>query len=176
MFADKANMRPRAATLGLLVLLAAALPVSAQRSASSALAVQVNPEATVSPQVLSLQFTVSSDGSSDVVSQTAIAAASVRAGTGQAIHFTATLTSLTGPAGSATPAALTWSGSATQATGGARQASCTSGSFSGSAPQDLAQGWGQSGSLQCQVTFHLAQPRSLAPGTYSAMVTLQSGS
>ena len=171
MFADKANMRTLACILALVFSASAQ-----QRSGASALALQVNPEATASPRMVTMQFTVSADGQSDVVSLTQVVSATVRAAAGQPVRFTATLTSWIGPVGPATPAALTWSGSATQSSGGARQASCAGGSFAATGPQPLSQGWAQSGSMQCQVTFQLAQPRSLIPGTYAATVSIDSGS
>ena len=168
-------MRRRAKASRVLVLLAAAWPLAAQRNGSSALVLQVNPEAVIAPQQIRLQFFVSADGSADVVSQQANVAAAVRAAAGQTIRFTATLSSWVGPAGPATPAALNWSGSVAQASGGARQASCTSGSFTGTSAQTLAQGWTVGGSLGCNVTFQLTQPRGLAPGAYTALVSLFAG-
>ncbi len=154
------------------LLLACVATGGAQRSGTTTLVLQVNPEALLDPQQLTLNFRVSADGASDVTSQTTSVAAWVRALPGQRIRVTARLASLNGPEGPVPVEAVRWSGSATRATSGARAAACSSGTFQAGATHDLVLGWQRSGILTCAVRFELAAPRTLPPGLYSGAVAL----
>jgi hypothetical protein len=150
-------------------------PGGAQRSGTTTLAVQVNPEARLDPQEVALNFRVSADGASDVTTQTTIVAAWVRTLPGQQIRVTASLNAFNGPDGPVPPTQLNWVGSTTQATAGAQAATCSSGTFQTGTRQDLVLGWQRSGTLTCAVTFALAAPRSLSPGLYSGTMNLALG-
>lgn len=162
--------------LGLAVggvwLLSLAAALFAQRSGTTALVVNIAPEAHLNPAQVALQFRISADGSSDIGSQSQEIAAWVRALPGRPIRLTASIAGFTGPSGTVPISALGWSGEPTRATAGGQAAACTSGSFGGGAPQDLVSGWTRSGTLACRVAFSLADPRSLTPGLYSGVVNL----
>src|SRR5271157_248602 len=147
-------------------------PGGAQHSATTTLAVQVNPEARLDPQQVALNFRISADGASDVTYQTAIVTAWVRALPGQQIRVTARLNAFNGPDGPVPPTQLNWVGSTTRATAGAQAAACSSGTFQTGDAQDLVLGWQRSGVLTCAVDFALAAPRTLSPGLYSGAVNL----
>jgi hypothetical protein len=147
-------------------------PAGAQRSGTTALVLQVNPEARLDPQQVAVNFRVSADGSSEVTSQTTSVAAWVRALPGQQIRVTARLLSLNGPDGPAPVTAVRWAGSRTRATAGGQAATCSSGTFEAGASHDLVLGWQRSGILTCAVNFELAAPRNLPPGLYSGIVDL----
>lgn len=161
-------------TAGVAALLMAYVvsPGGAQRSATTTLAVQVNPEARLDPQQVALNFRVSADGASNVTTQTTIVAAWVRALPGQQIRVTASLNAFSGPAGPVPAALLTWVGSTARATAGAQAGTCSSGTFQTGPTQDLVLGWQRSGILTCAVTFALVEPRSLPPGLYSGTMNL----
>jgi hypothetical protein len=130
----------------------------AVQNPTTTLVVQVAPEAHVNPPQTTLSFVVSPDGAGDITTKTVALSAWVRALRGQPIRLTAT------QIGSIP---VTWKGTAIQSTAGGRQAACTSGSFAGSSTQDLSSNWQTSGTLQCQVSFSLSDPRRLLPGTYT---------
>jgi len=164
-------MRPNLILAGITALCLAGGALAQQRS-TTALVVQVTPEARLNLAQIALNFRVSADGMSDVTSQTQMVAAWVRALPGQAIRVTASAGALGGPSGSVPLSALSWSGSVAGATAGGQQAACTSGSFGTGASQDLVAAWARSGTLACAVTFSLADPRSLPPGLYTGLVSL----
>lgn len=145
---------------------------SAQRNAGTTLVVRVSPEAHLSPSQVALSFRVSTDGTSDVTTQTAAVAAWVRALPGQRIRLTANLANLTGPDGAVAASQLNWNGSAVQAASGGQQASCTSEIFTDTAAQDPAANWQRSGTLTCAVAFSLVNPRGLTPGIYNGTVQI----
>jgi len=153
------------------LLLLACLVSNAQRTGSTSLLLQINPEARIDPQQVALNFRVSADGASDVTTQAANVTAWVRALRGQQIRVTAQLASPNGPNGPVS-AAVRWSGSTTRATAGARAATCSSGTLQSSAAGDLVLGWQESGILTCAINFDLVSPRSLPPGLYSGTVQL----
>lgn len=151
------------------ILLAASL-AHAQRSASSVLTVQVSPETQVQPAQTNLRLAASKAGNT---TQAAAVTAKVRAEPGATIHLQATVSNLSGPNGPVAPGLLTWTASATQSLGGGTRASCLSGSFAsggvpGNSVQELAQGWTQSGTLQCTLIFRISD--SAAAGEYSGIV------
>jgi hypothetical protein len=146
--------------------------VGAQRSATATLAVHVSPEARLNPAQVALWFVVTADGLGDVTSQTQAIAAWVRALPGQRIRVMARMANLVGPSGAVPTGAVQWSGARQQATAGGQSATCSTGSFAAGATQDLVAAWEFSGKLTCAVTFSLADPRSLAPGTYAGAVDL----
>ncbi len=155
------------------VLLACVIgPAGAQRSGTTGLVLQVNPEARLDPQQVAVNFRVSADGSSDVTSQTTSVAAWVRASPGRQIRVTARLVSLNGPEGPAPVTAVRWAGSRARATAGGQSATCSSGTFEPGATHDLVLGWQRSGVLTCAVNFELAAPRNLPSGLYSGIVDL----
>jgi hypothetical protein len=149
-----------------------AASVRGQSNSGTTLVVRVGPEARVTPSQVSLNFLVTADGAGDVTSRTATVEAWIRVSPGQQIKLGARAAALSGPSGPVPSSTLAWSGSGGQATGGGRQAACTSGRFAGAASQDLAVNWLLSGTLTCQVLFSLADPRSLAPGSYTGTVEL----
>jgi hypothetical protein len=161
-------------TTALAVLMLACLvsPGGAQHSGTTALVVQVNPEARLDPQQVALNFRVSADGASDATTQTTSVAASVRALPGQRIRVTARLVSLDGPDGPVPVTQVGWAGSTTRATAGGQAATCSSGTFQPGVTHDLVLGWQRSGILACAVNFVLAAPRNLSPGLYSGTVNL----
>jgi len=161
---------PRKAGL-LTLLLAACFALGSEHRGTTTLSLRVDPEARLDPQHIPLTFRVSSDGASDVTTQTASMAAKVRALPGQQIHVTARLTSLNGPAGAVAAGALRWSGAVAEATAGGQPAACSSGTFQAGAAGDLVTGWQQSGSVACSLSFQLAT-RNLEPGAYSGEVDL----
>jgi hypothetical protein len=166
-------MHQRVAVIAVLALLVLAIGGLAQHSATTTLALVVRPEAWVQPQQVPLTFQVSADGATDIVSQGASVAAWVRALPGETIRVTMQLANLQGPEGRLSGASLRWSGTAALATGGGRAAACTSGAFAaGAAAQDLVEGWQKSGTVECAVTWQLADPRSLPPGRYSGLVQI----
>jgi len=165
---------PPKAGLATVLLLAAIATGGPQRSGNTTLALQVGPEARIDPQQVALNFRISSDGASDVTTQTTSIAASVRAMAGQQIRITARLASLDGPSGPAPATAVSWSGSLTRATGGGQAASCSSGAFQSNAAADFVLGWQRSGIVTCAVKFELAK-QNLAPGLYAGSVTLGVG-
>jgi hypothetical protein len=135
---------------------------AAAQNPNTALMVQVSPEAHVNPPQATLSFVISAGGAGDITTQTVNLSAWVRAARGRSIRLTAT------QAGSLP---LTWTGASTQATAGGLQAACSRGSFAGGSTQDLVANWQNSGTLQCLVRFSLADPGSLAPGTYTTTLT-----
>jgi hypothetical protein len=153
----------RAAKLACLVVCGALLP--AQRTARTTLAVQVNEEARLTPDRVTLRFTVAANGRSGYTAQTVPVSAWVRALPGRRIRLTAALAGGSLPAG-----ALRWNGAATRATGGAQAATCTSGVFTAGEPAALADNWNRSGILTCAVTFSV--DAALAPGEYTADLSL----
>jgi hypothetical protein len=155
-----------------VLLLVCIITSNAQRSGTTTLVLQVNPEARLDPQQITLNFRVSGDGASDVTSQTTNVTAWVRALPGQQIRVTARLASLAGPDGPVPITALRWSGSTTRAIAGGRAATCSSGTFQTGAVHDLVLGWQQSGIMSCAVNFGLLAPRNLPPGLYSGTVQL----
>jgi len=164
-------MRPNLILAGIAALcLAGGVP--AQQRSTTALVVQVVPEARLNLSRIALSFRVSADGMSDVTSTTQTVAAWVRALPGQPIRVTASAGALGGQSGSLPLSALRWSGSVAGATGGGQQAACTDGSFETGATQDLVAAWARSGTLTCTVTFSLADPRTLPPGLYTGWVSL----
>lgn len=165
-------MPAKTAVVATLLMAYFVSPVAAQRSGTTTLAVQVNPEARLDPQQVALNFRVSADGASDVTNQTAMVAAWVRALPGQQIRVTARLNAFHGPDGPVPPTQLIWVGSTTRATAGAQAATCSSGTFQTGAAQDLVLGWQRSGVLTCALDFALAAPRTLSPGLYSGTVNL----
>ena len=144
----------------------------AQKTATTTLQVQVQPEAHLAPQQITLRFQVSPDGTSDVSSQTESIAAWVRALPGQRIRLQASVLSLTGPTGPISASALGWSGSLLRASSGAQGAACTAATFDAAQPLDLISNWTRSASLTCAVTFSLISPRTLAPGSYTGTIDL----
>ena len=150
----------------------AALCGYAQRTATTVLQVQVQPEAHLAPQQISLRFRVSPDGSSDVTSQTESIAAWVRALPGQRIRLLTRVVSLTGPTGPISPTALGWSGGPIRPGSGAQNAGCTAGTFDPAQAADLIANWTRSASLACSVTFSLISPGTLPPGSYSGTIEL----
>jgi DNA-binding response OmpR family regulator len=147
--------------------------LKAQSSVSSTtLAVHVEPEARLSQSQVPIQFFVSSDGTADVVSQSAIVAAWIRAMPGQQIHLTARSGEVIGPSGATGAAEIRWNGSLTSATVGGQAATCTTGLLVSETWQALVSGWQRSGTLICSLKFELVNPRILAPGTYAAVVSL----
>jgi len=165
-------MSSKTAVVAALLLAYLAGPSGAQHNGSTTLAVHVNPEARLDPRQLALNFRVSADGASDVTSQTASVAATVRALPGQTIRVTAQLVGFNGPDGPTPVTQIVWAGSMARATAGAQAAACSSGTFQTGTTQDLVLGWQRSGILTCAVTFALAEPRSLSPGLYSGTVNL----
>ena len=164
------GMRKRAAATAVYLML---LPgVQAQRAGSSTLVVHVMPEARVAPSGMTLQFQVSGGGGT---TQGATVTAWVRAPAGTQIRLQARLTALNGPDGAVAGATVVWSGATAQSTGGGRQANCISGAFANANTQDMVQGWRQSGTVQCAVTFQLAQPGTLTPGVYTGTVEFGAG-
>jgi len=161
----------RSILLGALVV-ACWFQVGAQRTANTTLVVRVTPEAHLNPSQVSLRFRTSADGTGEVTSQTASIAAWVRALPEQRIHLTALLTGFSGPPAAAASPLIRWTGSPMRATGGGQSATCTNGAFSGAASQDLIAGWQRSGTVTCAITFELADPHSLPPGTYNGTVNL----
>src|ERR1035441_6261528 len=101
------------------------------------LQVQIQPEAHLAPQQISLSFRVSPDGSSEVTRQTESIAAWVRALPGQRIRLQARVLSMTGPIGPISPTALGWSGGLIRASSGAQNVTCTAGTFDAAQPADL---------------------------------------
>jgi hypothetical protein len=160
------------ATVALALFFCPAANVVAQRTGSSSLVVTVAPEAHFIPPQIPLRFTVSADGATDVIRQSANVSAWVRALPGQQIHVTAHLGTVTGPSGTLPSSAIAWTGSVSRATAGGQAATCTSGSFTSGATQDLVAGWRSSGTLTCALTFSLSNPRSLPPGLYTATIDL----
>ena len=150
----------------------AALCGYAQRTATTVLQVQVQPEAHLAPQQISLRFRVSPDGSSDVTSQTESIAAWVRALPGQRIRLQTRVVSLTGPPGPISPTALGWSGGLIRVGSSAQNAACTAGTFDPAQAADLIANWTRSASLACAVTFSLISPGTLPPGSYSGTIEL----
>jgi hypothetical protein len=144
----------------------------AQQRATTTLRVQIQPEAHLAPQQISLQFRVSPDGSNDITSQTESIAAWVRALPGQRIRLQARVLSLNGPTGPIAPATLRWSGALLRASSGGQQASCTAGIYDAAQPGDLISNWTRSASLACAVTFSLISPSTLPPGTYTGTIDL----
>jgi hypothetical protein len=169
-------MQRRAATIAVCLMIFPYARVDAQHSSGSSLMVRVNPEARVEPARIALSFHISADGGSDITIQGATVAAWVRALPGRRIQLKAHLATLDGPGGPVAPSAVIWKGAATQSSAGGRQAACTNGRFVSADAQDLVQGWSQSGSLRCSVSFQLAEPGALAPGSYTGMVELGAGS
>jgi hypothetical protein len=151
-------------------LCAPALHSQTQGSDRSALAVVIQPEARVEPQQVPLQFEVSADGVSDVVSQTASVAAWVRSRPNQPIGVRMRLVRLEGPGGPLPPATLRWTAAAPRSTGGGREASCSAGDFTAGAVQELVTGWQKSGMLECAVTWQLTGTAKLPPGRYTGVV------
>jgi len=150
----------------------AAAAVVAQRIGSTGIAVNVGPEAHLSPLQIPLRFTVSADGAGDLTVQAANISTWVRALPGQQIHLTARIGTVTGPSGPLPASAIAWSGSTVRATAGAQAATCTNGSFASGPTQDLVSGWQRSGTLICAVSFSVVNPRALAPGVYTVAVDL----
>ena len=144
----------------------------AQRTGSATLVLRISPEAHLHPEQVALRFTVTADGLGESTSQTEAIAAWVRALPGQRIRLSARIASLSGPSGAVSSAAIRWSGASQRASGGGQSATCASGSFAGGATQDLIDAWRTSGTLTCEVTFSLVDPRSLPPGIYSGAVDL----
>ena len=144
--------------------------IGAQRSGSTSLALHVAPEAHLNPSQVALRLVVSADGSGEIASQTAVIATWVRALPNQRIRLIGHMANLSGPAGAVPISAIRWSGSSLRATSGAEVAICAGGSFASGDTQDLVAGWQRSGMLTCAVTFSLADPRSLPPGTYTGVV------
>jgi hypothetical protein len=144
----------------------------AQQTTTTKLQVQIQPEAHLAPQQISLSFRVSPDGSSEVTRQTESIAAWVRALPGQRIRLQARVLSMTGPIGPISPTALGWSGGLIRASSGAQNATCTAGTFDGAQPADLISNWTRFASLACAVTFLLISPRTLPPGSYTGTVDL----
>ena len=144
----------------------------AQQTTTTKLQVQIQPEAHLAPQQISLSFRVSPDGSSDVTSQTESIAAWVRALPGQRIRLQTRVVSLTGPTGPISPTALGWSGGLIRAGSSAQNAACTAGTFDGVQAADLIANWTRSASLACAVTFSLISPSTLPPGSYSGTIEL----
>jgi len=165
-------MKKRSVWCAFLAALALVAAVGAQHQASTGLAVQVTPEAHLDPTQVALRFQVSEDGTGDITSQTQAIAAWVRALPNQQIRVTARLENVTGPDSARLASGIQFSGSATRATEGARGATCASGSFVGGAAQELVAGWRRNGRLTCSVRFALANPRSLQPGVYAAVLSL----
>jgi len=155
--------------LGIFAALLLALVLMAQHTGTTVLAVRVDPESTWTPGHSTLIFHVSSDGASDLTSQPQPIQAWVRTVPGQTIHLTASAT-LSGPSGTVPLSNLRWRGMASGATGGGKQANCTTGSFAGGPTQELVAAWNRSGTLNCTVTFSLAEPRALPRGTYTALL------
>lgn len=164
-------MPNRAVSVWVLVL-AFVVTCGAQRSSTSMLVLEIPPEAVLDPQQMNLNFVVSPDGSSDVTVHSATVAAKVRTLPGRQIHVMGRLVGFQGPEGPVASNALRWSGLASRATGGGVAASCSSGTFQADAQHDLVLGWQRSGILTCAVTFELAEPRNLSPGSYSGRVEL----
>jgi hypothetical protein len=150
----------------------ATLCLYAQRTAITTLQVRIQPESHLNPPQISLQFRVSPDGSSDVISQTESIAAWVRALPGQRIRLQASVLSLTGPAGPISATALRWSGTLLRASSGAQEAACTAGTFDPTQPPDLISNWTRSASLTCAVTFSLISNGALPPGSYTGTIAL----
>lgn len=165
-------MPSKTAMIAVLILVWVLSLGGAQRSGTTALVLHVNPEASLNPQQVAINFRVSADGASDVTSQTTSVAAAVRALPGQQIRITAQLVSLDGPDGPVPVTQVGWAGSTTRATAGGQAATCSSGTFQAGVPQDLVLGWQRSGVLTCAVNFTLAAPRSLSPGLYSGTMNL----
>ncbi|MGA2113329.1 MAG: hypothetical protein ABSH56_01100 [Bryobacteraceae bacterium] len=149
--------------------------LAAQSTGSTSLLLQVGPEARLEPQQVALNFRVSVDGSSDLISQTVSVTAWVRALPGRRIRIAANLRSLTGPNGPVPVTEVAWAGSATRASAGAQAATCSSGTFQTGVAADLVEGWERSGVLNCTVSFALAAPRNLPPGVYSGALRLSVG-
>jgi len=143
-------------------------PVSAQ---STALVIQINPEAHLDPATIPLSFTVTTPGEV-VANQPVTVTAWVRALPGRQIQLTSQIASLTGPDGSHSVTALSWNGIMGRATGGATSASCTSGAVSGNSPQSLISAWNLSGIATCKVSFSLATDASWPAGTYTGLAVL----
>jgi hypothetical protein len=158
--------------LALTLLLGIAFSGSAERSATTALVMRVGPESFLDPEQVVLRFRVSSDGGSDVTTQSAVIAAKARPLPGQQIRVTARSGALSGPAGSIAPGSVRWTASNTGALGGGGQAKCSSGAFVDASAQDLVAGWNLPGALSCSVVFELAGARSLPAGVYTALVSL----
>ena len=145
---------------------------AAQSSGSTTLVLSVPTEARLDPDHIALAFRVSQDGTADVTTMPAQIVARVRALPGQSVRITALLAGLQGPSGPAPATLVSWTGTATSASGNARQATCSNGVFGSGDPQDLVAGWQTSGILTCALNFQLTQPRTLAPGAYSGVVSL----
>jgi hypothetical protein len=145
-------------------------PASSQRTGGSALMLQVQPEARVSPSQVPFSIEVKADGSVTASVPVDITAW-VRALPNRQIEVTARAGTLTGPGGAVAVSAIQWSGLLGRASGGGGGAVCTSGSF-GDGDGLLVSGWKQSGTLTCQVSFSLAS-EGLAPGTYTGRVDLR---
>jgi hypothetical protein len=143
-----------------------------QQTATTTLQVQIRPEAHLAPEQVSLRFQISRDGSSDATTRTENIAAWVRALPGQRIRLQASVSSLTGPGGPISPAALRWSGGLLRTSSGAQNAACSAGTFDPAQPVDLISNWTRSASLTCAVTFALISPGTLPPGSYNGTINL----
>jgi hypothetical protein len=163
---------PGKARLVGILLLASVVTGGAEHSGTTALVLQVRPEARLDPQQIDVHFRVSADGLSDVSSQTANVTAWVRSLPGRPIRVSARLAAWNGPDGPAPAGALRWTGVSIHATAGAQAANCSSGIFQEGASHDLVLGWQQSGILTCAMKLELAAPRDLPPGLYSGSVNL----
>lgn len=165
-------MAGKTVSLAVLLLACIAGTGGAQRSGTTIMALQVEPEARLEPQQVALHFRVSADGASDVTSQNANVTAWVRALPGQQIRVTARMASLNGPDGALPVTGIRWAGSTTHATAGGQAANCSSGNFGVATLADLVLGWDRSGTLTCAVSFELVSPRNLVPGLYAGIVDL----
>jgi len=154
------------------LLLVVPLALAAQqRTANTALALHVQPEARLTPSQVTLQFHVAPDGAASVITQTELVDAWMRPAPHQQVHLSARLENLSGPNGLVSGAAVTWAGTVAGAAGGGQSAACTGGRFDSAAGSDLASGWQRAGKLSCSVTFALAGG-ALAPGDYTGTVAL----
>jgi len=91
-------MPGKAAVFAALLLAGAAVP-GVPSTLKTSLILRVDPEARLDPARIALNFQVSADGSSDVISQTTEVGAWVRALPGRRIRVTARLGALNGPDG-----------------------------------------------------------------------------
>ena len=116
----------------------------------SALVIQINPEARLTPSSIPLSFAVTNPGQL-TLSQSVNITAWVRSLPGQQILVTAQPISVSGPSGPLPPSSISWNGLMSTATGGATTALCTSGAFSGGPAQPLIANWNQSGIATCNL-------------------------
>ncbi|HZU26919.1 MAG TPA: hypothetical protein VFA04_15445 [Bryobacteraceae bacterium] len=143
-----------------------------QTSLDVTLTVEVRPESRLDVSQTTLRFVVPARGPREVRSAPLTLAAAARPGYGQQVRLIAhTVSDLEGAAGRASLSTVHWRGAKTSSRAGGDDAQCTTGQLRSHSGQDLVRNWTRGGTLSCTVTFILAAPPNLRPGTYSAPIT-----